>query len=160
VTGPETDVALPRVERRRRLGWMQPSQVGRHVVAIAVVVLVLTTLLNADASAGPVVLGKVARHGDCTGVSSWHLRVVALATSELRVRFLIVGGEEGQTWNIFLDRDGVGFFAGSRDSSIGGLVKVRRRIADLPGEELIRVAGHNVVTGEVCRGRVRARIVQ
>jgi hypothetical protein len=139
---------------------MQPSQVGRHVMAIAVVVLALTTLLNADASAGSVVLDKVARHGDCTAASSWHLRVVALTTSELRVRFLIVGGEEGQTWNVYLDRDGVGFFAGSRDSGIGGFVKVRRRIADLPGEELIRAAGHNVVTGEVCRGRVRARFVQ
>ena len=70
----------------------------------------------------------------------------------------MVGGAEGQTWNVYLDRDGVGFFAGSRDSSVNGLVRVRTRIPDLAGEELIRAAGHNVATGEVCRGRVRARI--
>ena len=64
----------------------------------------------------------------------------------------------GETWNVYLDRDGVGFFEGSRDSGIGGLVRVRQRIPDLPGEEVIRAAGHNVVTGEVCRGRVTARI--
>ena len=111
-------------------------------------------------SAGSVMAPRAARHGDCTGVSTWQLRVVTLATSELRVRFLVVGGEEGQTWNVYLDRDGVGFFAGSRDSGVGGLVRVRQRIPDLPGEEVIRAAGHNVVTGEVCRGRVKARIVQ
>ena len=109
---------------------------------------------------GPRTLPRAARHGDCTGISDWQLRVVTLSTSELRVRFLVLGGDEGQTWNVYLDRDGVGFFAGSRESGVGGLVKVRQRIPDLPGEEVIRAAGHNVVTGEVCRGRVKARIVQ
>ena len=154
--GPETDVALPRDERRRTLGAMPQGQVARRVAAIAVIAMALATLLSAEAAA--VTTANAARHGDCTLVSSWQLRVVALTTSELRVRFLVVGGEEGQTWNIYLDRDGVGFFAGSRESGEGGLVRVRRRIADLPGEELIRAAGHNVVTGEICRGRVRARI--
>jgi hypothetical protein len=138
---------------------MQLSQVGQRVVVISVVVLALTTIFHADAWAGSELPGKAARHGDCTGVGSWRLRVVSLTTSELRVRFLVIGGEEGQTWNVYLDRDGVGFFAGSRESGAGGLVTVRRRISDLPGEELIRAAGHNVVTGEVCRGRVRARIL-
>jgi hypothetical protein len=108
-------------------------------------------------SAGPSTAARAARHGDCSGISTWQLRVVTLPTSELRVRFLVLGGEEGQSWNVYLDRDGVGFFAGSRESGVGGLVKVRRRIPDLAGEEVIRAAGHNVVTGEVCRGRVRVR---
>ena len=136
---------------------MRTPRVGRRAATIVSIAFALATMPNAQAavSAEPV---RAARHGDCTGVSHWQLRVVTLDTSELRVRFLVFGGEEGQTWNVYLDRDGVGFFAGSRDAGIGGLVHVRQRIPDLPGEELIRAAGHNVVTGEVCRGRVRARI--
>ena len=130
----------------------------KRVAMIMTVAFALVTLPTSEVSAGSVVAPRAARHGDCTGVSTWQLRVVTLATSELRVRFLVLGGEEGQTWNVYLDRDGVGFFAGSRDSGIGGLVRVRQRIPDLPGEEVIRAAGHNVVTGEVCRGRVKARI--
>ena len=131
----------------------------KRVALILSIALTLASMTSPEASAGSVVHARVARHGDCTGVSTWQLRVVTLDTSELRVRFLVIGGEEGQTWNVYLDRDGVGFFAGSRDSGIGGLVRVRQRIPELAGEEIIRAAGHNVVTGEVCRGRVRARVV-
>ncbi len=130
----------------------------RRVAMIVAVACALAGMASTDVSAGVVMPPRSARHGDCTGASTWQLRVVTLATSELRVRFLVIGGAEAQTWNVYLDRDGVGFFAGSRDSGPGGLVRVRKRIPDLPGEELIRAAGHNVITGEVCRGRVRARI--
>lgn len=135
---------------------------GRSIGAL----LVFLVSVSLVAGPGPVssasvadsaTLPAAARRGPCTGVSTWRLRVVALANSELRVRFLIAGGAAGETWNLFLDRDGVGFFAGSRVSGDGGLVTVKRRIADLPGEELIRATAHDVVTGEVCRGRVRAR---
>jgi hypothetical protein len=132
----------------------------KRVATILSIAFALAWLPSQEVSAGSLVLPRVARHGDCTGESTWHLRVVTLDTSELRVRFLVVGGDEGQTWNVYLDRDGVGFFAGSRDSGVGGVVRVRQRIADLSGEELIRAAGHNVVTGEVCRGRVRVRTIQ
>ena len=131
----------------------------RRVVVVVWIACILAMLPNPAVSADPSTLSRVTRHGDCTGISTWQLRVVTLSTSELRVRFLVLGGDEGQTWNVYLDRDGVGYFAGSRESSVGGLVRVRQRIADLPGEEVIRAAGHNVVTGEVCRGRVKARIV-
>jgi hypothetical protein len=130
----------------------------RRVAMIVSIAFALAGMTSTDVFAGVVTAPRSARHGDCTAASTWQLRVVALDTSELRVRFLVIGGEEGQTWNVYLDRDGVGFFAGSRDSGPGGLVRVRKRIPDLPGEELIRAAGHNVITGEVCRGRVRARI--
>jgi hypothetical protein len=130
----------------------------RRSASILLIAFALAGVSTSDVSADAVIPARSARHGDCTGVSTWQLRVVTLATSELRVRFLVIGGEEGQTWNVYLDRDGVGFFAGSRDSGPGGLVRVRTRIPKLLGEELIRAAGHNVITGEVCRGRVRARI--
>jgi hypothetical protein len=100
----------------------------------------------------------IARRGPCTGASTWRLRVVALPTAELRVRFTIVGGAAGETWNLFMDSDGIGFFAGSRVSDVRGLVSVRRRTADGPAVELIRATAHDVATGEICRGRVRARV--
>lgn len=100
---------------------------------------------------------SIARRGPCTGASKWRLRVVALPTAELRVRFTLAGGAAGETWNLFLDSDGVGFFAGSRVSGVGGLVTVRRRIADGETDELIRATAHDVATGEICRGRIRAR---
>ena len=131
----------------------------KRVVMVVSIACTLAMLSSPSVSAGLGGLPHSARHGDCTGISDWQLRVVTLSTSELRVRFLVLGGDEGQTWNVYLDRDGVGFFAGSRESGVGGLVKVRQRIPDQPGEEVIRAAGHNVVTGEVCRGRVKARIV-
>lgn len=131
----------------------------KRVVVIVSIACALASVPSPTVSAGPAIASRAARHGDCTGISTWQLRVVTLATSELRVRFLVLGGDEGQTWNVYLDRDGVGFFAGSRESGAGGLVRVRQRIPDLAGEDVIRAAGHNIVTGEVCRGRVKARIV-
>lgn len=131
----------------------------KRVLVVVSIAFTVAAVPNPAVSAGPTHLSHAARHGDCTGISTWQLRVVTLSTSELRVRFHVLGGDEGQTWNVYLDRDGVGFFAGSRESGVGGIVKVRQRIPDLPGEEVIRAAGHNVVTGEVCRGRVKARIV-
>lgn len=139
---------------------METGQVGRRFTVIASLAFALVTVVHIDASAVSTMPADAARHGDCTGVSSWRLRVVSLSTAELRVRFLVSGGDEGQTWNVYLDRDGVGFFTGSQESGVAGLVRVRQRISDLPGEEVIRAAGHNVLTGEVCRGRVKARSLQ
>ncbi len=53
-----------------------------------------------------------------------------------------------------MDHNGVGFFAGSRISERDGLVVVRRRIVDLDGEDRIRAAAHDTVTGETCRAGV------
>jgi hypothetical protein len=80
--------------------------------------------------------------------------VRSLEDDRLRVRFVIAGGAAGQEWNVFMDHNGVGFFAGSRISERDGLVVVRRRTEDQDGEDRIRAAGHNTVTGETCRGGV------
>jgi hypothetical protein len=97
----------------------------------------------------------VARHGECVGgPSRWRLRVTADDQGMLVVRFRLTGGSSGETWNLFLDQNGTGFFAGSKVSDEFGLVRIRRRTEDLPGVDVIRAAGHDVVTGEVCRGRV------
>jgi hypothetical protein len=121
-------------------------------------VLVASTAGSAGSITDPGHPETIARRGPCTGASAWRLRVVALPTAELRVRFTIVGGAAGETWNLFMDSDGIGFFAGSRVSDVGGFVSVRRRTADGPTVELIRATAHDVATGEICRGRVRARV--
>ena len=71
------------------------------------------------------------------------------------VRFALAGGEPGHTWNLFLDQNGTGFFAGSRVSGDLGFVRVGRRTPDAPGTDVISAAGHDVATGEICRGRIR-----
>lgn len=156
--GRATEVALSRRHRASRLDAM-PLRI-RMALVVATILTVASAATDAP-SAHATRIGDrppaVGRRGPCTGVSAWRLRVVSLSTAELRVRFTIVGGASGETWNVFLDRDGVGFFAGSRTSGDGGLVTVRRRTPDGPTEELIRATAHDVATGEVCRGRVRAR---
>jgi hypothetical protein len=119
-------------------------------VAIAIVCASIAPAAAVVPTAG------VTRHGVCVGgPSSWRLRATAEGAGTLVVRFRLTGGSPGETWNLFLDDNGSGFFAGSRVSDATGLVRVRRSTDDLAGEDIIRAAGHDVATGEVCRGRVR-----
>lgn len=128
------------------------ARMARTFARVAVA-LVLVLCLAAPASAGD---GRVVvRHGDCDGVSRWRL-AVRVVDGGLRVRFLLGGGAAGQTWNVFLDHNGRGFFAGSRVSREGGIVAVRRLTVDAPGEDTIRAGAHNTATGETCAGRVVA----
>jgi hypothetical protein len=125
-------------------------RVSTSAVAIAIVCSCIAPAVAVVPAAG------VARHGVCVGgLSSWRLRATSDGAGALVVRFRLTGGSPGETWNLFLDDNGSGFFAGSRVSDATGLVRVRRSTDDLIGEDVIRAAGHDVATGEVCRGRVR-----
>lgn len=116
------------------------------VVFVAVAAVVLGgTGANADVAS--------VRRGACSGPSRWRLAVVP-DTGILRVRLSVRGGRAGQRWNIFMDHDGTGFFAGSRISGTEGLWIVRRRVANLAGVDTIRFGAYNVRTGETCRGRI------
>jgi hypothetical protein len=111
--------------------------------------------LSSFAVASEAVLPGVARRGVCVGgPNQWRLRVTSDDAGTLVVRFRLTGGNPGETWNLFLDQNGTGFFAGSRVSDDTGVVHLRRRTDDLLGIDVIRAAGHDVATGEVCRGRV------
>jgi hypothetical protein len=123
---------------------------GAVLLAAALAVTVCAATIPAAAADS-----SVARRGTCSDVSAWRLKVRSIEGDVLRVRFVIAGGAAGQEWNLFMDHNGVGFFAGSRISELGGLVVVRRRTEDLDGQDRIRAAGHNTVTGETCRGGVR-----
>jgi len=94
----------------------------------------------------------VVREGACTGPSHWRLRVVPDG-DVLRVRLAVRGGRAGQRWNIFMDHNGTGFFAGYRISGEDGAWVVRRRVPNLAGIDVIRFGAHNVATGETCSGQ-------
>jgi hypothetical protein len=131
---------------RRCRGWV--------VAAVVAIVMLNGAAVRASGSGSAVAAPRVGRHGDCDGPSRWRLRVVQ-GSGVLSVRFTIAGGAPDQRWNLYLDRNGLGFFQGARVSGIDGFLRVRRPTADGPGIDVIRAAGHNVVTGEICHGRVR-----
>jgi hypothetical protein len=95
---------------------------------------------------------RVAR-GSCSGPSRWRL-AVRREGDDLRVTLVVRGGSANQQWNVFMDHNGRGFFAGSRVSGPDGAFGVRRAVPDLPGVDRIRM-GANAERGESCRGRVR-----
>lgn len=113
--------------------------------------LALVLVLAAPASA----LGsRVNRPADCSGASRGALTVRRLDVGVLRVRLVIMGGLEGDEWNVFMDHNGEGFYSGTRIAREGGLVVVRRRTEDLDGADRIRAGAHDTETGETCTARV------
>ena len=151
--GPETEVALrsPESGRTLRRVFRAPSALARRRRTAAVLVASVLAAVGAPAAAEET---PVTRRGECSDVSGWRLKVRLVEGDMLRVRFVIAGGAAGEEWNLFMDHNGVGFFAGSRISERDGLVVVRRRIVDLDGEDRIRAAAHDTVTGETCRAGV------
>jgi hypothetical protein len=155
-TGPETEVPLPSCRPQPRLVAMI---VRRSRYLAATLMLGLALMIAYASPVGAVQLGAaVMHHGACDpGPSHWKLRVLPDPEDAglLIVRFALTGGTPGDTWNLFLDQNGTGFFAGSRVSGDLGFVRVGRRTPDAAGHDIIRAAGHDVTTGEICRGRVR-----
>lgn len=154
--GPGTEVPLPDRHLWSTLVAMTVRRSHRPATAL-VLTLSLAVMLVYSSPASAVPLGASLVHrGACDpGPSHWKLRVLTDDTGLLIVRFALVGGEPGHTWNLFLDQNGTGFFAGSRVSGDLGFVRVGRRTPDAPGTDVISAAGHDVATGEICRGRIR-----
>lgn len=97
--------------------------------------------------------GEVRRRGSCSGgPSEWELRVDRESRRYLRIRFEIRGGDEGQTWQLFLSNDGTRVYAGSKVSDDGGEVRVRKLARNRAGSDRIKASGVNLVTGESCLG--------
>jgi hypothetical protein len=132
---------------------MQPPR-GRRTGVRALCVLAVVSLVVLARPAAALEVARV-RRGTCSGASLWTQRVVRDG-GLLRVRLAVRGGRAGQRWNIFMDHNGTGFFAGYRISRVDGSWVVRRRVRNLAGTDTIRFGAHNVVTGETCRGRTAA----
>jgi hypothetical protein len=95
---------------------------------------------------------KVARHGACSGPSSWRLRLVR-EQGRIKIRFEVSGGKADQRWNIFISDNGDRVFAGGRISGPNGSFIVRTATRDRDGTDTIQAGANNAVTGETCRGR-------
>lgn len=153
-TGRATEVPLCDPTVRVTLhGTMQQPR-GRRAGARVLCVLAIVSLVAMAAPAAALEVATV-RRARCSGPSGWRLAVVRDGGS-LRVSLVVRGGRAGQRWNIFMDHNGNGFFAGSRLSRARGFWEVRRRVANRPGIDTIRFGAHNVATGETCRGRATA----
>ena len=149
--GPATKVPLCGPTSKSTLGGaMQPPR-GRRAGVRALCVLAVVSLVVIAHPAAATEVATV-RHGPCTAPSHWRLRVVRDG-GLVSVRLAVRGGRAGQRWNIFMDDNGTGFFAGYRITDVGGFWVVRRRVRNLVGTDTIRFGAHNVVTGETCRGR-------
>ena len=110
--------------------------------------------LNSDPANAPPEPTVIAR-GGCSGPSRWRLAVRREGGDGLRVTLVVRGGPADQRWNIFVDHNGRGFFAGSRVSDADGIVGVRRTANDLAGLDRFRF-GANGKHGESCSGHARA----
>ena len=132
----------------------------RHTLAAATLAAALATTLPATPAgaltAEPVTIerAEVAR-GPCTLASRWRLAVRRVDRG-LRVALLLRTPKPDQRWNIFIEHDLEGIFAGSRRSDLEGRVVVRRTVPDHPDVDRFRFGANNTVTGETCRGRVSA----
>jgi hypothetical protein len=151
--GPATKVPLPVESAAPTLGAVRPSRSARLRRRVAAALVATTLGVVSAAPSSSAVEARVIRRGECSGPSVWALGIRKLDLGRLRVRFALRGGAQEQKWNVFMDHNGRGFFAGSRISGTDGLVVVVRRVRNRPGPDTIRVAAHNVRTGEVCRAR-------
>jgi hypothetical protein len=96
------------------------------------------------------------RRGSCSGgPGEYRLRVRRGDDRTLRIRFRIDDVDPGETWQLFLSRDGVRVATWTRRASDGGDVRVRRRIRDRAGRDRIAAAGVNAHDGTSCGGAVR-----
>jgi hypothetical protein len=154
--GLETEVSLQGRGRWVTVVAMTVRRSYRPGAALALATALAAALAWSSPASAMRLGADLVRRGACDpGPSHWKLRVFPGDAGMLIVRFALEGGDPGHTWNLFLDRNGTGFFAGSRVSGELGFVRVSRRTPDAPGTDIIRAAGHDVTTGEICRGRVR-----
>lgn len=134
-------------------GVMERARVRRirHAVAVLSAVAVLAGLGPVTgASAGPVTERAT---GSCTGNTSWKL-VVHRSGGKLSVVYRIIGGPARHRWTIFLDDNGVGFFARSRTANRKGNLRVTDSTSNLPGKDVVSAAASDRSTGESCIGSV------
>lgn len=141
----------------RTVGSTLGGAMHRHGPRPGVLVLCVLVVVSLIVIAGPVAALDIAtvRQGACSGPTRWRLGVVRDGGT-LRVRLAVRGGRPRQRWNVFMDHNGKGFFAGFRISGPEGFWVVRRRVPNLAGTDTIRFGAHNVATGETCRGRASA----
>jgi hypothetical protein len=109
--------------------------------------LVLALAAPAGANDGEV-------HGSCSGGPSEFRLRVERDDASLRVRFEIEGGEQGQSWQLFMSDDGKRIYAKTKAAGDEGHVRARILTRDRAGRDRIAATGVNLATGESCAGSV------
>jgi len=118
---------------------------------IVVAALTLTSLL---AVAGPVAAkdGDVIRRGQCTGASTWKLKL-SPENGRISVEFQVDQNRNYRLWNVRLTDNGSLAWRGSRlTQPPSGAFTVRRLVTNRAGADRIVARAVNARTGEVCRG--------
>jgi hypothetical protein len=137
---------------------VRPTRARPSARSAAIAIVVTLLLPSVAAAVVPDDVGRPARgavaRGQCGGPSRWRL-AVGRTERGLRVGLLLRTPAAGQRWNVFIDHDREGFFAGARRTDAAGRAVVRRGAPDHAGPDGFRFGANNTVTGETCRGRVR-----
>jgi len=153
-----TEVRLRAHPRRRTLepvATTTRSRIAGRAARLIVSVVLLGALLGSHASsatAEALAAPTAQRHGRCSDRSTWRLAIRPGVEGIWRLRLEIATGRADQRWTIFMNRNGVHFFGGSRLSDELGDVLARVGGDDRPGEDRFRFGAANVVTGETCQG--------
>jgi len=123
-----------------------------HLLVSLVAVCAIVAAPLASAGELPSFGGRaVKKSGSCPGPSHWVLVLRSGDPGDLVVTFTVHGGASGQTWSIFMDDNGRGFFHGTRTSKADGWFRVRTVTRNRLGTDKIVVAADNAKTGELCQ---------
>jgi hypothetical protein len=96
-------------------------------------------------------LDVISASGVCASVGRWSMTA---ASRSLRVvlRVSLTTGRPRQRWKILVLQNENTVLRGTRGSDWRGDVRVRRRVANLPGTDRFLFVARNPVTGQTCRG--------
>jgi hypothetical protein len=122
--------------------------------------IVIAAMLVASlaAVAGPVAAkdGDVIRRGQCTGASTWKLKL-SPENGRIEVEFEVDQNRNGKLWNVRLKDNGTLAWTGSRDTRTpSGSFTVRRLVTNRAGADRIVARAVNPRSGEICRGAATA----
>jgi hypothetical protein len=145
-------VALPARRTSRDDRAVRGSR-HRAVAAVIVAACLVTPPAAAYAVERPSGRPIVAR-GTCSESSRWRLGVIRVEGA-LRIALTLRTRRPGRRWNVFIEHDRSGIFAGARRTDFRGRVRVRRAVPNHVGADRFRFGANNTITGETCRGRLR-----
>lgn len=145
-------VSLPTLHTWRDDRAVRGPRHGAVVAAIVAACLVTPGAMG-YAIEFPSERATVAR-GTCSETSRWRIGVTR-SERGFRVGVKLRTRRSGQRWNVFIEHDRVGIFAGARRPDFKGRVRVRRAVPNHRGVDRFRFGANNTITGETCRGRLR-----
>ena len=115
-------------------------------------VLVAGMLLG-GVSAAPAKDGDVRKTGDCSGSTTWKLKL-SEENSKIETEFEIDQNVVGDEWKVVLKKDGDVFFRGRRTTKgASGSFEIRRVVGDGSGSERIVAHARNLDGDETCHGK-------